>query len=494
MNQGVASCVATPAEMGAQGMQNHDVPLCVDLDGTLIRTDMLLESLLALVRRNPFYLLCCIGWLLRGRANLKRQVAARVELDLAMLPCDERVVAWLRDRSDGRRRVLCTASDQRWADAVAVHVGGFDEALGSDGVRNLGGRGKAAALCERYGVRGFDYAGNSASDLHVWRNARHAIVVNASSRVLGRVRREPDVVVERVFERHGGGWRAWIAALRPHQWSKNLLVLVPVFTAHRMFEAAAASSALSAFTAFCLCASAAYVLNDLFDLDADRRHPRKRLRPFASGRLSIRAGLAIAPVLTVAAFAIASTLPSRFVVVLLVYAATTLAYSLVVKRVAMLDVVALAALYTLRIVAGAVAIPVALSGWLLAFSMALFLSLALVKRYSEVRRVAATDETRIAGRGYRVDDLSLLRIVGIASGLLSVLVFAFYIDSTASAALYRHQNALWLLLPLFFYWIDRVWRTAKRGDMHDDPVVFALTDRVSLGVLGVFAAVVLLSI
>ncbi|MEO7433457.1 MAG: UbiA family prenyltransferase [Dokdonella sp.] len=475
-------------------MQKPDGPLCVDLDGTLIRTDMLLESLLALARRNPFYLLCCVAWLMRGRAHLKRQVAVRVDLDLATLPLDARVVAWLGDRSDGRRRVLCTASDQRWADALAAHVGGFDEALGSDGVRNLGGRGKADALCERYGVRGFDYAGNAATDLPVWRNARHAIVVNASSRVLARARREPDVVIERVFEREGGGWRAWIAALRPHQWSKNLLVLVPVFTAHRMFVPAAASSALRAFTAFCLCASAAYVLNDLFDLDADRRHPRKRLRPFACGRLSIGAGLVAVPLLTAAAFAIAMTLPLRFGIVLLVYAVTTLAYSLVIKRVAMLDVVALAALYTLRIVAGAVAIPVALSGWLLAFSMALFLSLALVKRYSEVRRVAETDETRIAGRGYRVRDLSLLHSLGIASGVLSVLVFAFYIDSTASAALYRHQNALWLLLPLFFYWIDRVWRTAKRGDMHDDPVVFALTDTVSLGVFGVFAAVVLLAI
>jgi 4-hydroxybenzoate polyprenyltransferase/phosphoserine phosphatase len=473
-------------------MQDQEIALCVDLDGTLIRTDLLLESALVLLRRNPLYLFAFVGWLVGGRARLKREIASRAKIDVTTLPYDERVVGWLRGFEGGRRRVLCTASDQNLADAVAAHVGGFDEVIGSDGVRNLGGQAKADALRERFGERGFDYAGDARVDLAVWRHARKASVVNASPALLRQVRATCEV--DRVFDRPGAGCRAWVAALRPHQWSKNLLVLVPLFTAHRMFEPAAASSALSAFIAFCLCASAAYVLNDLLDLDADRRHPRKRLRPFASGRLSIVAGLAVAPLLTIAAFAIAATLPSRFVGVLLVYAMTTLTYSLLLKRVAMLDVVALAALYTLRIVAGAVAIPVDLSGWLLAFSMSLFLSLALVKRYSEVLRVAATEETRIAGRGYRVDDLSLLRSLGIASGLLSVLVFAFYIDSTASAALYRHQKALWLLVPVFFYWIDRVWRIAKRGDMHDDPVVFALTDIASLGVLAVFAVVVLLAI
>lgn len=473
-------------------MQDRDIPLCVDLDGTLIRSDVSIEAALALLRRNPLYLFFFIVWLGNGRARLKREIAARVRVDVARLPYDERVLDWLRGEAGGRRRVLCTASDQTLADAVAAHVGGFDEVLGSDGVRNLGGRGKRDALCERYGERGFDYAGNAVPDLHVWRHARHAIVANAAPRLLRRVRRERDV--ERVFACRDGGWRAWLGALRLHQWLKNALVFVPLLAAHLVLIPDAVLRAIVAFVAFSLCASGAYVLNDLFDLDADRRHPRKSLRPFAAGTLALAWGLFAAPLLMLAAFALGWALAPRFLLVLLVYAAITLAYSLFLKRVAMLDVVTLAALYTLRIIGGAVAIPVEASFWLLAFSMFLFLSLAMVKRYTEVRRVAASDEEKVAGRGYGVDDLPLIQSLGTSSGYLSVLVLAFYINSTASTALYRHHEVLWVLIPVLLYWISRVWLIARRGDMHDDPVVFALTDRVSLGVLALFAVVILIAI
>ncbi|GAA0723910.1 UbiA family prenyltransferase [Dokdonella soli] len=473
-------------------MQDQDIPLCVDLDGTLIRTDLLLESALALLRRNPFYLVCFIVWLARGRAHLKREVATRARIDVASLPYDERVLAWLREAGVGRRRVLCTASDQSLADAVAAEVAGFETVLGSDGVRNLGGHGKRDALCELYGERGFDYAGNAAVDLHVWRHARRAIVVNAPAGLVRRVRSECEV--ERVFERCGGGWRTWLRALRPHQWLKNTLVFVPMLAAHLAFAPEAMLRALIAFVAFSLCASGAYVLNDLFDLEADRRHPGKCLRPFAAGELPPAAGLVAAPLLMLAAVAVAALLSPQFVLVLLIYGVSTLAYSLILKRVAMLDVVTLAALYTVRIIGGAVAIPVEASFWLLAFSMFLFLSLAMVKRYTELRRVAASDESKAAGRGYKVDDLALIQSLGTSSGYLSVLVLAFYINSTKSAALYRHHLVLWLLTPVLLYWISRVWLIARRGDMHDDPVVFALTDRASLAVLIVFAAVITLAI
>jgi 4-hydroxybenzoate polyprenyltransferase len=473
-------------------MQDQDVPLCVDLDGTLIRTDLLLETALALVRRNPLYLFCFPFWLCRGRAHLKREIAARSHIHVAALPYDERVLDWLREQGSARRRILCTASDQHLADAVAAHVGGFDEVLGSDGVRNLGGRGKRDALRERYGERGFDYAGNAMPDLHVWRHARRAILVNAAPYVSRRVHARHEV--ERVFERRDGGWGTWLAALRLHQWPKNLLVFVPLLAAHLAFVPQAVLSGIVAFLAFCLCASGAYVLNDLLDLDADRRHPRKRQRPFAAGTLPIEAGLVAAPLLTIAAFAVAATLSPRFMLVLLIYAITTLAYSLILKRIAMLDVVTLAGLYTVRIIGGAVAIPVPASFWLLAFSMFLFLSLAMVKRYAEVRRVAAAEETRVAGRGYGVDDLALIQSLGTSSGYLSVLVLAFYIHSTASEALYRRPEMLWVLTPVLLYWISRVWLIARRGEMHDDPVVFALTDKVSLAVLAVFAGVILLAI
>jgi 4-hydroxybenzoate polyprenyltransferase len=474
-----------------RSMQDNDVPLCVDLDGTLIRSDLSVESVLALLRRNPLHLFSLLVWYAKGWAHVKREIAKRMAVDASVLPYDERVLAWLREATE-RPRVLCTASDQIYADAVAAYVGGFDVVLGSDGSCSLGGRVKAAALCDRYGDHGFDYAGNAPVDLHVWRHSRRAIVVDAPPRLLERVRRIGDV--ERVFPRRGGRWRAWLAALRPHQWLKNALVFVPLLAAHLAFVPDALMRSLTAFCAFSLCASGAYVLNDLFDLDADRHHPRKRLRPFAAGLLPLRSGLIAAPLLTLAAFAIASTLSPRFMLVLLSYAVVTLVYSLLLKRIAMLDVVTLAALYTIRIIAGAVAIPVEASFWLLAFSMFLFLSLAMTKRYTEIRRVAAGSDTKVAGRGYGVDDLPLIQSLGTSSGYLSVLVLAFYINSTASTALYRHHEVLWVLAPILLYWISRVWLLARRDEMHDDPVVFALTDRVSLGVLGVFALVIFLAI
>lgn len=469
------------------------MPLCVDLDGTLIRSDLSVESVLALLRENPLHLFRLLTWFTKGWARTKREIAKRIPLDVASLPYDDRVLGWLReDDTAGRLRVLCTASDQIYAEAVAAHLGGFDAVIGSDGVRNLGGRDKAAKLCERFGDHAFDYAGNAPVDLHVWSHSRRAIVVNAPARLLDRVRRVCDV--EREFPRATGMGRAWFAALRPHQWLKNVLVFVPLLAAHLVLAPDAILRALIAFCAFSLCASGAYVLNDLFDLESDRKHPRKRLRPFAAGVLSLKGGLVAAPLLTVAAFAIGSLLSARFLLALLVYAVMTILYSLILKRIAMLDVVTLAGLYTMRIVAGAVAIPVEASFWLLAFSMFLFLSLAMIKRYTEIGRISDDQGAMVAGRGYGADDLSLIQSLGTSSGYLSVLVLAFYIDSTASAALYRHPEVLWLLTPILLYWISRVWWLARRGEMHDDPVVFALTDKVSLAVLAVFAFVIFLAV
>lgn len=469
-------------------MSHKDIPLCIDLDGTLLRSDLLIESALASMRRNPLDALRSIAWLCKGRAHLKRRLASRARLDVDRLPYDERVLEWLRNGSADRRKVLCTAADQELADAVAEHVGGFDEVLASDGARNLSGQAKAELLAMRFGDRGFDYAGDAEADLHVWKRARRAVVVNAAATLPDRVREVCEV--ERVFEREGGGWREALRALRPHQWLKNLLVFLPMLAAHVLFVPGAAARALLAFASFCLCASAAYVVNDLFDLQADREHPRKRSRPFAAGTLRIRDGVTAAPLLASVAVALAFALSAEFALVLLCYAAVTLAYSLYLKRVAILDVVTLAGLYTVRIIGGAFAIPVPASFWLLAFSMFLFLSLAMVKRYAEVHSVAGEGRSQVAGRGYAAQDLPLIETLGASSGYLSVLVLALYINSTASEALYRHHEYLWGLTPALLYWISRVWLIARRGGMHDDPLVFAVTDRVSLVVAAVCAAIV----
>lgn len=471
--------------------QRDDIPLCVDLDGTLIRSDLLVESALGFVRRNPLNIVRCGAWLLRGKAAMKQEIARRSEIDVTLLPYDDRVVDWLRERTS-QRRVLCTASDRKYADAVAAHVGVFDEVIASDGERNLAGSNKAQALVERYGERGFDYAGNARPDLEVWRYARRAIVVNASdslTRAAGEV-----TSVEQVMPRHGGGPRTWAKALRLHQWLKNLLIFLPLLASHKLFHFDAMLLSLLAFLSFGLCASGVYLLNDLLDLESDRGHPRKRLRPFAAGALPLTSGLVATPALTLAAFALALTVDVKFALVLLGYWLLTLAYSFRLKRIAMLDTVVLAALYTVRIIAGTVAIHVGLSFWLLAFSMFLFLSLALVKRYTELQGLVQQGRSRTDGRGYEVDDLGLIQSLGGASGYLAVLVLALYINSSASEVLYRHQQVLWLLCPLLLYWVSRVWLKAHRGLMDDDPVVFALTDYVSRIVLALCAVVTMIAI
>jgi len=449
--------------------------LCVDLDGTLLDSDILYESLLVLLARNPLYLFLLPFWLLQGKAALKRQIAARVTVDPRHLPYNARVLELLRSTSQ-RPRVLCTASDHLLVAPIAAHLELFEQVIASDGERNLSGSRKAQALVDTFGERGFDYAGNGTVDLAVWDRAAGAWVVNNGTALAGAASQRTQVLAH---------WpapprlHAWWKALRPHQWLKNLLVFVPLLTAHRFLEAAAVVDALLAFAAFSLCASGVYVLNDLFDLEADRRHPRKRQRPFAAGRLPLLHGLIAGPLLTLCGLAVALACSPAFAAVLLAYYGLTLAYSLRLKRVVMLDVVLLASLYTLRIIGGTVAIAAELSFWLLAFSMFIFLSLALLKRYTELHSVLARGKTRASGRGYDVEDLPLLQSLGAAAGYCAVLVMALYINSPDSVELYRNPKLLWFICPVLLYWVSRAWVIAHRGNMHDDPIVFAATDRAS---------------
>jgi 4-hydroxybenzoate polyprenyltransferase/phosphoserine phosphatase len=456
-------------------------PLCVDLDGTLIRTDLLLESFLLLIKRNPLYVFQALYWLLRGKAVLKAEVAARVTLDPADLPYDHEFLAWLKNERRGGRQVwLCTAANETLANAVAAHLGIFDGVVASNTAINLAGRRKADRLVELFGGRAFDYCGNEWRDLEIWRQARGAIVVNAGVAVERRV--AADIGVLKSFHSRRGLLRPTVAALRPHQWAKNALILVPLLAAHRGGDLLAWGDALLAIVAFCLCASSVYLLNDMLDLAADRAHPRKSKRPFASGDLPLSAGFALFPTLLLLGAALALLLPVKFQLTLAAYYALTVAYSFFLKRFLLLDAVALAGLYTLRVIAGATAATIALSFWLLLFSVFLFLSLAFVKRYAELDALRRQQRLQALGRGYRVEDLAVLQSFGTASGYLSVLVLALYINSPDIQALYHRPKVIWMLCVLVLYWISRVWMVAHRGGMHDDPVVYALRDRVSLGI------------
>lgn len=469
-------------------MGSSQVALCVDLDGTLLKSDLLYESLLALLSRNPLYLLLLPLWLLRGKAALKHEIASRVELDPSSLPYDERLLARLRSTT-ARPRVLCTASNVKFAQGISEHLDVFEHVLSSTESLNLSGHRKADALVARFGERGFDYVGNDNIDLQVWRRARQAWVVNAAPSLAARAAKVCEVVEQMPME--GAGIKTWIKAFRIHQWLKNLLVFVPLLASHRFFDTQAVSSSLLAFIAFGLCASGVYVLNDLLDLPSDRCHPRKRLRPFAAGRLPLLHGLFAAALLALCGFALALLVGPLFVAVLVGYYVMTLAYSLRLKRVVMVDVVLLAGLYTVRIIGGAAALGSGLSFWLLAFSMFVFLSLAMLKRYTELAGVLANGQTSASGRGYSVEDLSLIQSLGAASGYIAVMVFALYINSPESLELYERPQLLWLLCPMLLYWISRMWIVSHRGEMDDDPIVFAVTDRVSQVVIFICGLMVL---
>lgn len=465
--------------------------LCVDLDGTLLRSDILYESLLALLAHNPLYIFLVPFWLLRGKAYVKRQLASRVHLPAETLPYDERVLEILRTTTQ-RPRVLCTASDRLLVQPIAAHLGLFEEVMASDGHTNLSGNNKGQALAARFGERGFDYMGNGTVDLKVWAHAGGAIVVNNGAGLAKAAAKQTEVLAH--LPSQNGGLITWIKALRVYQWLKNLLVLVPLLTAHRFFDLTSIIDAGTAFLAFGLCASGVYLLNDLLDLTPDRMHPRKRKRPFAAGTLPLLHGLLLAPLITLAGFALALACSPTFAAVLLCYYVMTLSYSLKLKRVVMIDVVMLAALYTVRIIGGAVAIGSELSFWLLAFSMFVFLSLAMLKRYTELASALANGKDVAIGRGYSVTDLPLVQSLGAAAGYIGVLVFALYINSPESLELYSNPKLLWLLCPILLYWISRMWIVSHRGDMHDDPIVFAALDRGSQIVIGLCVLIVLIAI
>lgn len=463
-------------------------PLCVDLDGTLVKTDTLLECALTVLKREPLALVRALVSLSQGRARLKRELATRAQLDVSRLPYHSELLGFLRaEHAAGRKLVLVSAADASIVRGVADHLGLFDEVLGSDGAINLKGARKGDVLAERFRDGGYDYAGNDGSDLAVWDRAHTAIHVNASA----RVKRRTTVPVARTFDPDRSRFRVLLKAMRIQHWVKNLLVFVPLVMAHQVANVSVVVAALLAFLAFGLCASGIYVINDLLDLDADRRHATKRNRPLASGALSLQAGLMLAPALLGASLALAVSLPRAFVAVLLLYVVLTTSYSMRIKQIAILDVVVLAGLYTIRVIAGSAATGIPPSPWLLAFSLFFFFSLALVKRFSELDALQRSGENGKVTRGYQVGDREQIASLGSASGYIAVLVLALYINSEAVVPLYRQPILLWMICPLLLYWISRVWLLAHRGQMHEDPVVFAIRDRVSY-VVGACVALVLL--
>jgi 4-hydroxybenzoate polyprenyltransferase len=457
------------------------LPLVLDLDGTTVLTDTLVENALRVLADSPWRF---AGMLpaLASRARFKHVIAEAHALDPATLVYNEAVLDLARTaRSEGRPVYLVTAADQAVADRVATHLGLFDGVVASDGHTNLKAEAKADRLIAMFGLHQFDYAGDALADRPVWRAARRAILVNPPGGLLAQMRAEcPDVAVLGAAPSAGQTWRLTARALRVHQWAKNVLIFAPMLAGHRVTPIVALH-ALLGFLAFSLCASSVYLLNDLVDLPHDRAHASKSRRPFASGALDLRMAPILMAVLLGGAGLIALFLPPRFLLMLAAYYACTLSYSFVLKRQMVWDVILLAGLYTIRVFAGGAATGIAVSPWLAAFAMFLFFCLAVVKRLTELTLfVRGGGGTKLKGRGYVPEDLGMLRSMAVSSGYMAVLVLALYVNSNDVRALYHHPSALWGICPILLFWVSRVLMIANRGEMDEDPVIFALRNRTSL--------------
>lgn len=465
-----------PAARGAA--RATEPPLVVDLDGTLIYSDMLWESLLLFLRTCFWQAWRLPLWLLSGKAGFKARIAAKVQPDPATLPYDRDLLADIAAQyGDGRRIVLATGSQRALADGIAAHLRVFDEVHATDGAVNLTSSNKANALVARFGARGYDYVGNSSVDIPVWEAARHAYSVTARPFTLGDGRNTSHMGARRTSP-----LLALAKAMRPRQWMKNLLVFVPMMAGHALSAGMALQSML-AFIAFSLCASSAYLLNDALDAQDDRQHPVKRKRPIASGKLPLPLAMAASPLLALSAIGLCLLYDHVLLAVVLMYFASTLAYSFYLKRMLMVDIVALALLYTMRIFGGSAATGITPSFWLLAFSFFIFLSLALLKRYSELYNLKRRGKDKTSGRGYTVEDKAPIAMMGINSGFLSVLIFMLYFNSSDVLARYHTPVLLLGIVPLLVFWMGRLWTLAFRGQINEDPVLYVSRDKVSLAVI-----------
>lgn len=466
-------------------------PLVVDLDGTLTPTDTLVESLIGVVKRSPLDLLQLPFRLLNGRADFKDWVASRAGISAESLPYREPLIAYLRgEKKKGRRIILATAAHRSIAEGVSGHLGLFDQVLATEAGHNLKGEAKLEAIRKRVG-EDFVYAGDGEADRVIWKGAKAAVLVGVSPSLADSIRKE--VPVEREFAAERGGLGAWLRAFRVHQWMKNLLLFVPLLTAFSFFDVWKLVTTVIAFFAFSFAASASYVLNDLWDLENDRAHPRKRLRPFASGRIPIVQGLIASAGALVVALALASAVSRSFVSMLLLYLALTSAYSWLLKERALIDVLTLSLLYTLRIIAGSVAIGIPASSWLLAFSAFMFLSLALVKRCAELVSLEQSGQEEAPGRDYRVGDLAVLWPLGVGAALSAVVVFGLFISAEETRQRYATPELLWLVALGLVYWLARLWIKTSRGRMDDDPLVYAIEDSGSLMAVSFMIAVTLVA-
>jgi 4-hydroxybenzoate polyprenyltransferase len=470
---------------------DKNIPLVVDLDGTLLKTDMLYEGIILLLKKNPLNILNCIFWLLKGKVNFKKKVFRNIHIQFELLPLNEELISFLKSEyASGRRLVLASASLKSTTYNFSKIIPIFDDIFGTEEI-NLKGKNKLKVLIENFGEFKFDYIGNSYADLEIFAKSRYSYLVNPSKSLEKKTIKISNLKHTWKFEKIN--FKDYIKEIRVYQWLKNLLIFVPIITSH-LLTSTNLILAISGFFAFSFVASSGYVINDLLDLNSDRIHPRKKFRPIASGKLSILTGLTLVVILLLLAIIIATQLNFLFSITLLIYLISTLSYSFYFKKIVLYDVFILALLYSLRVIAGGLVANVAISFWLIAFSTFLFLSLAFVKRYSELMKISDENGLIERGRQYEKVDLNLLQVMGIVSGFISVVVFSLYLDSPVVRQLYSKPNTLWLISICLLFWISRIWIITNRGEMTDDPIIYALKDKNSYLIFFLMSTIFLISI
>ena len=467
-----------------------NLPLYVDLDGTLIKSDLMFESILILLKKNLFFLFAIPVWLLKGRPYLKVQLAKRVQVPIEQVPVNEEFHEFLQKEKDrGRKLVLISASNQTVVEQVSSHFDLFNECFGSNESTNLKANNKLARIQELNNGKSFSYAGNSSADLPIWKESAEVLLVNCSQSLEGKIK----TTNAKSFDSAPSQFNKLLETMRPHQWLKNLLVFVPLILSHQINQLDLLFLSIIAYVSFCLCASSVYLLNDMLDLKSDRQHTTKSKRAFAAGDLPLATGFFAGPLLFLMGVLFALLLPQSFLLVLMIYWLLTSLYSFCLKRLFLMDVITLAVLYTMRVIAGSAAISVQTTVWLITFSFFLFLGLALVKRVIELLNVIGEGKQRIEGRAYLYTHIWLLSRIGKASSATAIIVFILYITAPETIQLYSSPLILWLICPLLMYLLFRIWQFAHTQKLEEDPVLFALTDRIGQVIAVVCGALIWLA-
>lgn len=457
--------------------ENSDPPLCVDCDGTLIKTDIFHESIVGYISLNPLRIFHVLCWVFYGRAICKDNLASRVDIVASNLPYNFEVLDYIiEQKNTGRKIFLVTATHIKYANEVASFLNIFDDVFGTTKTLNLKGKNKAAFLITRFGEYGFDYIGNSRADLPVWEKARRALFVGGASTFHFKLKKI-NTHVEQISHSASTPLKRYVQLIRMHQWTKNAILFIPLLTSHSFLNI---QNGILGFLSFSFVASSVYIINDLFDLNNDRVHHLKRKRPIAAGDVGIISSSCLSCALLIVGVGLSFFINTAFTLLIVFYVVITILYSFLLKKLLLIDTIVLSFLYCLRLLAGHLAMNIPLSFWLMSFAIFFFFSLAMSKRFMELKYFLDSGSTgQIKGRGYEGVDLVPLGIVGVSSGILSIAIFSLYLQSDKVVPLYKSPMLLILLIPVFLYWISRVWILAYRGALNEDPIIFAVKDVMS---------------